>query len=145
MARQFVIGGADWLDALRDGAFTSRPPISASPGSRVKRAPIDGFIRYSDLPLAKWHGEDCPYCHNEMLIGTRHYPSRDHVHPRHLGGTLHESNRLIACGPCNNSKGGLTLAEWADLKAKKGDLRGARILRALIEARAAAERSKEER
>lgn len=36
----------------------------------------------------------------------------DHVVPRSAGGSDEISNRVLACGPCNRSKGSTPLLEW---------------------------------
>lgn len=110
MTKAFVPGSADWVEAFRRGAL-NRPPVPETPLPR--RKPLDGFIVFSTLPLAPWHGKDCPYCLREMLIGTARKPTRDHVYPRRLGGRLSNDNKLIVCAPCNNDKADLTLEQWA--------------------------------
>lgn len=103
---------AAWNKAL-NGAFVAEPPdvVVSSNGTL--------------LPLAEYHGEPCPYCNNPMLFYTPRKPTRDHVYPRALGGTLASSNRLIVCSPCNQDKADMTLEEfaralegWRDARAK---------------------------
>lgn len=45
----------------------------------------------------------CQYCweHIPFRLATK-----DHVYPKHLGGSNHDFNIVLACQPCNNAKGG---------------------------------------
>lgn len=74
-------------------------------------------------------GKPCPYCGEAMVR-----PTRDHVHPRTAGGTLHRENVLIVCYQCNQDKGGKTLERFAQSLTSRGDPRAARVW-ALVETR----------
>lgn len=89
--------------------------------SQVRDRRPDGSFKL--LPLARYHGTPCPYCEKPMIIGTLRRPTREHKMPKHMGGTLNGSNRLIVCHPCNNDKGGKTLEQFAQELAAKGDPR----------------------
>lgn len=82
------------------------------------------------LPLAQYHGVDCPYCGTVMMIGTRRQPTRDHKIPRCRRSEFiirPEKNIEIVCGPCNNDKGARTLAEFAMSLHLRGDPRAMRV------------------
>lgn len=100
--------------------------------------PTDGWVVLKDgtrlLPLAEWHGKPCPYCENVMLIGTARPPTRDHVVPKRMGGTLSDRNTLIVCRPCNGDKGDKTLEQFANSLTRRADARAA-IVWALVERR----------
>jgi hypothetical protein len=58
----------------------------------------------------------CAYCDRQLHVTTARNDlraTRDHVHPRHLGGTT----CVWSCIACNQLKGGLTLAAWQDFMA----------------------------
>ena len=48
----------------------------------------------------------CAYC------GAGGELSRDHVVPRSRGGPDNATNIVMACRPCNSSKGGMLASEW---------------------------------
>lgn len=103
------------LIAYRNGAFVPVP---------YKPLPPDEVVSSKGklVPLAEHHGEFCPYCGKLMMFGTPRVPTRDHVYPRSLGGTLAESNRLIVCRPCNHDKSNMTLEQFARrLEAKRDE------------------------
>ena len=52
-------------------------------------------------------GQRCAYC--GTLEGPFHF---DHIFPVSRGGSDHATNLVLACVPCNMSKGSKTLAEW---------------------------------
>jgi hypothetical protein len=52
--------------------------------------------------------ELCSYC-GKSAIGGLH---SDHVHPRSLGGSDEDGNRVPACAQCNVSKGNKPLPLW---------------------------------
>lgn len=119
------IGSAEWLVALRSGAFANRPPVPWEPPKKRPAPAI--YWEQTTLPLAEHHGKDCPYCGEMMLLGSRRRPTREHVIPRHLGGTLSSWNKLIVCDPCNNDKGGKTLLEFARWLCRQRDRRAHRV------------------
>lgn len=67
-------------------------------------------------------GKPCPYCDKPMNT-----PTRDHVYPRHLGGTRHKDNLLIVCAPCNQAKGAKTLEHFARSLTARRDPRAQRV------------------
>jgi hypothetical protein len=55
--------------------------------------------------------QKCAYCARQLHVTTAmndQRATRDHVHPRHLGGT----KCVWACVACNSVKGGMTLEAW---------------------------------
>jgi hypothetical protein len=55
--------------------------------------------------------QKCAYCARQLHVTTARNDqraTRDHVHPRHLGGT----KCVWACVACNQLKGGMTLEAW---------------------------------
>lgn len=74
-------------------------------------------------------GKPCAYCGEAMI-----QPTRDHVHPRRAGGTLHPENVLIVCYQCNQDKGAKTLERFAQSLTWRQDPRAPRVW-ALVEAR----------
>jgi hypothetical protein len=55
--------------------------------------------------------QKCAYCARKLHVKTARNDqraTRDHVHPRHLGGT----KCVWACIACNQLKGGMTLEAW---------------------------------
>lgn len=58
-------------------------------------------------PLLEAENLACFYCGAKK----GHY-HRDHVIPRSRGGSSDPSNLVIACAPCNLSKGARTPEEW---------------------------------
>ncbi len=95
-------------------------------------------VRYqADLSIPKIHeparrsfiGAPCPYCGQYMTERGYHGVTRDHKHPRSMGGKLHGSNRVIVCRRCNFEKANLTLIEYAEKLSKRGHLdRAVRVL-----------------
>lgn len=73
-------------------------------------------------------GSPCPWCGEPMTLPDRP-PSRDHLHPRSRGGTCADTrNRAIVCEPCNNLKGGRSLAGFLQKLIDAGDvIRAARV------------------
>ena len=61
--------------------------------------------------VLKRDGERCVYCGAQE--GPFHF---DHLWPHSRGGSDAASNIVIACAPCNLSKGGRTLIEWMATK-----------------------------
>jgi hypothetical protein len=77
---------------------TSRTPCSAPTALRA------AFIRY---------GGHCYYCGTRLKPQARPSPmSIDHVIPKALGGTNLLHNFVIACKPCNKSKGSQAILEY---------------------------------
>lgn len=66
-------------------------------------------------------GKACPYCGHLMSRAKGRNPTRDHVHPRALGGDDHDNNILIVCNTCNGDKGCLTLGQFYGVLLANGD------------------------
>lgn len=67
-------------------------------------------------------GRLCPYCGIKMYgkgNSKTNAPTRDHVHPRVLGG----GPVVMCCLRCNRDKDSLTLREWADAMRQQNDYR----------------------
>jgi hypothetical protein len=75
--------------------------------------PIHGHVHR----LAARDGWWCAYCGVEMVCACdtdldMPMAVSDHVIPRSRGGIDAEDNRVLACVPCNSSKGDRTPSEW---------------------------------
>ena len=70
----------------------------------LQREAISRDVR---LRVLERDGERCHYCGS--IVGPFHL---DHVHPVILGGASTPDNLVVACRPCNMSKGPLTIEEW---------------------------------
>jgi 5-methylcytosine-specific restriction endonuclease McrA len=57
--------------------------------------------------MKKWR--HCFYCGDPL---TRKTGTRDHLQPSSRNGTNDASNIVLACKPCNASKGNMTLEEF---------------------------------
>ena len=64
-----------------------------------------------DLSLAVYvrSGGRCHYCGVTLSVATM---TLDHVVPVNRGGTTCLDNLVASCAPCNQEKGGLSLAEF---------------------------------
>lgn len=93
LAQFFIIRNGKW--------HLDRPWIS-----------VDGVGRLA-IPLAiqrdilAREGQRCAYCGADD--GPFHF---EHIYPVAKGGTNDAANLVLACAPCNLSKGDKTLAEW---------------------------------
>jgi hypothetical protein len=116
-----------WLHSMGHQTIFARDPShprpSQSRNEKEETPPTTSFLfMHKDLP--------CPYCENPMSGPmTPRAPTRDHVRPRHLGGKLDETNRLIVCAKCNNDKGGRTLEQFAEWLTATHDRRAAIVWR----------------
>jgi hypothetical protein len=73
----------------------------------------------------------CPYCGAIMRIGPRKtWPSRDHILPRALGGSLR--TKLIVCQRCNENKQDFTLREWYAVLKARGDPRAKHVALTIV-------------
>lgn len=79
----------------------------------------------ADPPGKRFNGQPCPYCCKTLMVGSRRFPTRDHILPRSRGGKLDDGNRLIVCAPCNNDKAAMTLEEFATWLTHRRDPRAA--------------------
>ena len=78
------------------------PEIS---GIEYQQGTLAGYETREYL-LNKWN-RTCAYC------GAKGVPLQiDHIHPRARGGSDRVSNLTLACGPCNQEKGSLLIAEY---------------------------------
>lgn len=119
MAKHFVSGSKEWVEAFREGGFVGKHPVLPEP---PPHQPIIG-ARFRPLPLKHHHGRPCPYCRNTMLIGSRRKPTREHLIPKSRGGDLSPDNRLIVCSPCNGDKGDMLIKVWLYWLRKNDDPR----------------------
>ncbi len=82
-------------------------------------------------------GRTCCYCHEPTTLDQI---EPDHVVPLSRGGSNSITNIVPACGPCNGSKGALTLVEWQARRLARGleprvlDMRIRHLTHALIAA-----------
>ena len=75
-------------------------------------------------------GFACVYCSESVEI--RATATLDHLVPRELGGTNHESNLVTCCFPCNCAKQDLSIRSWFVVLRDRGvdtDKVGPRIRR----------------
>lgn len=102
-------GPARWRAALdvliTEGCVTLEVRHRADMDTATKRR------RYIDI-IRRDGAERCTYCGAEPLRDR--FLQIDHVHPRALGGTHDLHNLVLACAPCNQSKGAKPLSEWLD-------------------------------
>ncbi len=63
--------------------------------------------------IFKRDNNSCLYC------GSKRSLTLDHVIPRSKGGSNSWTNLATACGPCNHSKGDMSLEEWSKTKHGK--------------------------
>lgn len=63
-----------------------------------------GAVNALKLALSK-HGGTCFYCKKTAGVETSANFTKDHLEPKAFGGTDNLSNLVIACKPCNASKG----------------------------------------
>lgn len=73
--------------------------------------------------LGRFNGKTCAYCLQPMHKSVGRKPTRDHVYPRAMGGTLHVENVLIACVICNEEKRDMTLQSWLSILESRDDAR----------------------
>ena len=64
----------------------------------------------------------CHYCGMAMILNANgtvdmKMATRDHVHPKSLGGELTANNGVLACYGCNTRKGSMSAAEFRALIA----------------------------
>lgn len=133
MSKPLVNGSAEWLIALREGAFSHLKPIPWEPQKRKPTKDERRSAAAAQAASAQWwqgawslihsyNGKPCPYCGEKMGPGRKH-PTRDHIFPRRLGGTRDHKNILIVCRPCNGDKGGMTLEQFAQWLSDNSDSR----------------------
>lgn len=85
------------------------PEIS---GVEYQRGELHGYEVYSYL-LEKW-GRKCAYC------GAENVPFQiEHIIPKSRGGSNRVSNLALSCGPCNQTKGSMTAAEFGHPKVQE--------------------------
>ena len=78
------------------------PEIS---GTEYQQGTLQGY-EVREYLLEKW-GRKCAYC------GAEHTPlEMEHIHPKSKGGSDSVSNLTLACRPCNQRKGAMSLAEF---------------------------------
>ena len=66
------------------------------------------------------HGGRCFYCKTAMKAQPMSQDcTRDHVRPTSVGGQDYLHNLVLACGPCNRSKGGKGVISFRSEAAKK--------------------------
>jgi len=81
---------------------------------RTGGTPYRGGIRFSRDNVFRRDKGRCQYCHR---VVRRHEITYDHVVPRRAGGKTSWQNLVLACRPCNQSKGGRT-PEQAGMRLK---------------------------
>lgn len=85
----------------------------------------------------------CVYCSRETVLPPKGtdvrsryalYASRDHRIPQARGGDNHPGNLLMACEPCNQTKGDMLPAEWADFMRDNPNWWARPVVRAVMTA-----------
>ena len=78
--------------------------------------PLNGRKRrYIRKLLAARFGWRCVYCQRPLREGAEDpndRPTIDHARPRSKNGTNYLRNLVLACPPCNLSKGDQALPDW---------------------------------
>lgn len=87
--------------------------------SHRRRADIYGSLVHEVTDEMVWEFNPsgpgcCNYCRCELSFEDRRSWHIDHVVPLARGGTHELSNLVVACPPCNHSKGSKMLDEWLD-------------------------------
>ena len=55
--------------------------------------------------LMERDGYECHYCGRTLQLDGPLYPTKDHIVPRHRGGSNRLGNLVLACQDCNSRKG----------------------------------------
>lgn len=95
MERFFSLSGGHWRLKDADLIRISRPMTRNALSTAAKA-----------VAMAR-DGQRCAYCGD--IDGPFHF---DHIFPVSRGGSDEATNLVLACVPCNMSKGSRTLAEW---------------------------------
>jgi 5-methylcytosine-specific restriction endonuclease McrA len=101
--RRYAPVGQIAMELVRfDMQAMQRPGIA---GVEYQQGELAGY-EVREYLLEKW-GRTCAYC------GAEHVPLEiDHMHPRSKGGSDRVSNLTLACHPCNQRKGNLSVEEF---------------------------------
>lgn len=105
------------LDRLGDGFGGAAMEIVAERLSELGVAPRTPFSASRMVERLAWRdGWLCHYCGDRLGWGHPSVvpPEIDHVVPRSQQGGNAIGNLVLACGHCNNAKGGRTPAQWLD-------------------------------
>lgn len=103
--KYFLIRGGYWRIANPEWVKLTKP---------MKRSPLPADLKSFVL---KRQGEFCAYCGTDE--GPFHH---DHLFPHSKGGRDDSGNLVLACVPCNSSKGDKTLMEWVAFLRERRDL-----------------------
>ena len=95
MERHFLLSDGHWRLKEGDAIVISRPMTRNALSTAAKA-----------VAMAR-DGQRCAYCGD--INGPFQY---DHIFPVSRGGSDEATNLVLACMPCNMSKGSKTLAEW---------------------------------
>lgn len=88
--------------------------------NNIKRAVDDGTVT-DDFLVALYDAEICYYC-NEIVMPSKR--TLEHKTPLSRGGLHSASNAVMACLPCNQSKGAKTEDEYRQMLALKSATNG---------------------
>lgn len=70
-------------------------------------------VGYRRIVTARPFDKPCVYCGRAIVPDDpMRQPTRDHIHPKALGGSNSYRNLVWCCFACNNLKGDMTLREW---------------------------------
>jgi hypothetical protein len=117
-----VLARYPWLWGLGDGCGGS---VLCEIVETAARRGFD--VQYTgDCPtnleriLGERDGWNCRYC-GVLLAGGPEapYPQVDHVIPKSKGGSDGTDNRVLACPPCNSSKGAKSVEEFLAYQAER--------------------------
>jgi len=104
--REFLPVGAVAVELGRFDLQKLRDPGIA--GEAYQKGPRYGY-EHLRAALAAEYGSRCAYCGQELPVSAL---EADHVISKSRGGSDAWENRLLACKPCNDAKGGRTPEEW---------------------------------
>lgn len=93
--------GAEHPDRIREIASRRR--------ARINGAAVGDIPRDAEEQLLGFQAERCAYCHVDLAITGFHM---DHVVPLSRGGAHAWDNLVLACPPCNLSKGDRLVEDW---------------------------------
>lgn len=104
----------NYLRAVQSGKAAEGLVVGPRPGSETvaHRVPLTDIDWPRMLRDADFR---CHYCGDQFEAA---YLEKEHKTPLSRGGTNHESNIVVSCGPCNREKGRMTEAEFREFRAK---------------------------
>lgn len=95
----------------------NRDRLNGAAHRRRSRTRDNGIYRVSASDIRKMRARqsgECSYCGRVANLTV------DHIIPIARGGSHSPGNLILACGPCNRSKGARTVMEWRVWKQRQG-------------------------